>query len=275
MRRREFLQGTAGGALAWQLAVWSAACGRAQAQASGTAPGAPPHPWTPAAELARLRASAQAARDGKRPLLLLILPADRRKRWEHGQAWAELVLYGPPRAVAALATCELACGRLPAAREAFACLVDVPDEELPALVLELETRSVRPVSADLTAKHSPFPSLEADESLRARMQRLAAALELALAPDAAALELRLRAAARERGMNPAPEDALNLEALAERVRAELGTAPPSGAAWATANPCGARVDHPLARNIGGPCGTAHVPRLSQRFLFYLVDLEHA
>ena len=133
---------------------------------------------------------------------------------------------------------------------------------------------MRGVRVDLAVPFSGVPMAEEEAAVRARIERLASALEGALAPDARALDLRLCAAARARGLELAPGDAAALDELAARVRGELVAKPPGGAAWATVEPCGIHIDHPdLADAPGAPCGTAHVPKLSRRFLFYLVENE--
>ncbi len=279
MRRREFLRRTAGSALGWELAVWAAACRIAESseQAGDPKAGAGPAAGAgqpPAAEMEVVRAAFERAREGRVPLLLLVLPADLGDRREHGQAFGELVLHGPPRAVAALATCQLACARIEAARAALAHELQLPAGPCTALVVEPQTREVRVLRVDLAVPFSGVPMAEEESAIRARIERLASALEGALAPDARSLDLRLGTAARARGLELAPGVAAALDELAARVRGELVAKPPGGAAWATLELCGIRIDHPdLADAPGAPCGTAYVPALSRRFLFYLAEGE--
>jgi len=272
MRRRDFLTSTAGGALGWPLAVWVAACDHADAgspQDDGE-----PAPWKAAAEAERLRAAAQAAHERQEPLLILVLPADALRRHEHGRVWGAFVLRGPPRAVAALATCTLVCVRNEAVRAVLGRTgIVLPDGDCAALVLEPGARTARGLSADLACEPRSFPRSEAEAELRAHLERLGSALEGAIAPSPAVLDRRLRSAAAARRLDVAFGAPLFHVELADRVRGELQAAPPPGTAWATLEPCGMRVDHPLYRPVSGPCGTAVMPPLSRRFLFYLVDLE--
>jgi len=276
MRRRDFLRATAGstaGVLGWQLGVWSAAASLAEAQESATDEPRGPEPWEPAAELARLRASVAAARAGRKPLLVLVLPDDRLARTEHGSAWGQLVRHGPPRAVAALATCELACARTSAILEVVGDAARLPGPPSAALVLELDANVTRPIHVDLAVtRRGPFPSDTYEESLERRLERVSVALLDAIAPDRETLDARLAATARDLGIR-GDDDESAIEKLARATAARLARTPPSGAAWADATGCGIRVDHPRAGNRGGPCGTGHVPKVAKRFLYYLVDLK--
>jgi hypothetical protein len=255
-----------------------------------------------------LRERLEHARTLGKPLLVLVVPRVREQIWERQDIFGQYLNLCLPEALADLALCELAC----ASREDLDLLAlelepDAPQEPLLVLVetdrASFAARSLDPELPEV-ARGVPWGEGEEarwEETCRARIERLAAALHGVLAGDLATLERRARqvrntldagtlqraALLIEAPASAAPEhldrvaallalSAANrpelragcLEALAAAARARLRLVPPPGAWWASYTGCGADIEGQPETGIIVGCGMARVPDLGRRFLHF-------
>lgn len=251
LRRREFLKALLAGAAGAPLAMWIGGCGgrgRAGAQMAPppqpepVAPPPQPEPVAPTPPSSVGQALAQARSLG-RPLIVLVIPSDRDRRWEHGQAFGQLLQHGSEDLLAKIAGCEVVCAEMAEARADLVGIEGVPARECAALVV-LGTRA-RALDVDLAAgkpEPTPFGSPNLERSVRERIARL----EAALAP-----------------LLDVPPGA------SQRYRKDA----PPGSAWATDTGCVTEVEGQESLSAMIACGMGSVPVVAQRFLYYLVAQE--
>lgn len=228
----------------------------------------------------------RAALSGK-PLLVVTIPDDGNAKREHGNAWGELLNHGSPRALANLAACQVVCASDDGVRRALAGHPGGLPSARIALLLEPHIATSCALDRELAPVAFEWRS-EGDEYVAAverRMGRLEADLGALIAPDRATLERRVReAGAYPTGAGPvnaqdmpsallrlmAEDDDSLLPPLAERARAELTTAPPPGARWASRSGCGTEIEGEVNERAWA-CGMGHTPEVSRRFLYFFKD----
>jgi hypothetical protein len=249
MRRRQFLDATiaAGAAMVWPMWL-KEAFGDPAACLSG-------EPSKVAATLPSAAALTQAFRDARRarrPLLVIVVPADDTEKWDRGRAWGELLNFGSDEQIASLSSVEVACSTMDALKlvvpnetrgEPFFALITTEAAPSKLRAFEVELPSYRnPV--DVGKDTWEHRLAEEDQISQNRIAALAGALRSALG---------------------APTG--DVGARAADVRTRLKDGPPAGAHWARSSGCGVRVEGVSDNAVFG-CGMGHVPDKSRRFLYF-------
>ena len=292
MKRRAFLGAATLGAAAATVPAW---VDRAFAQQLD--------PDRYAAEVAN--AYRRAALAG-RPVLLVVIPPDAQKH-ERGQLWGELLNHGADGQLWPLALVEVVAADLASARR---ILPSLPGEEAIAVVVETDgSQRSTAVTVDVPsigwAAHPPElvgadPEEWLNRRIDQRIERLAGALEAAIAGDVRMLEgradaarARLGAADRTRidhllrSSARVPADlvraapaivalaahragaAVLYARLAAVVREDLVECAMPGARWARNGGCGTTIEElPDDQQVMMGCGMGHVPERSQRFVHF-------
>jgi hypothetical protein len=205
--------------------------------------------------LVRLSSAWRRARQGQRPLLVIVIPETGREM--AGRHWGALLQHGGPEVMAALGLCEVICARLEDLH------VLVPSARGQALAFLVETDRV---PARALAILSPPLVLDGDdeEELARPVHALGDKVVQAVAGDP---QRRARLAAEA-------------AALSEAAVARLRVQPPTGSLWTHDWGCGADVELPeelrkklteremLRLNMGVLCGMGHAPELTRRFLTF-------
>jgi len=191
---------------------------------------------TPAAEF---DGAAERARQGARPLLILVIPSDETNKYERGRAFGEWLNHGTDEQLRALGEVEVAATSMAEVRRRWPAAGS--GEPWMVLVRDNQAQSVDgniPVSAPQRRGGDD----KAEEPIIKR--RIAALAELAT---------------RAIGSGG--------RGSADEVRARLVKRPVPGSAWASSSGCGTIVegdDNPR----WAKCGMGHVPELSRRFLYF-------
>ena len=208
------------------------------------------------------------ARAGRRPLLVMVIPADAEEAWTRGTALGAFLNHGPEDAIAALGTVELVCMRVAelarvirnvGGAEPLLLLID--PAQSPALVTAFD--AALPVHVQTAV--DPYDDRDAFERARAVED---ARIDAVIA--AVAGQVMRALGARLRGLSPAQR----AEALT-RARAVIQHRIP-GSYWMTQAGCGADIEEPPPPApgevvLGYDCGMGHTPTRAQRFLNFFVQ----
>ncbi len=242
------------------------------------------------------------ARASGRPLLVLVVPADRSRTYGHGTAWGAVLNHSSTRVRAALQLCNICCADYAVVRETFADELEQRKTPLAAkepLGLLLETdqlaASYIPAPRDLgsSSLYRSGGRKQAKAIAESNMQEIGQDLRDAIVPTEHAAHRR---ASQERKALPLDTSRLTYELQATlspasfyatpfegrsdlRRQARLILAaqfdkrmkdPIPGAQWARSSGCGTRIEGDPSPFLIS-CGIGHVPTLSQRFLFFLQE----
>jgi hypothetical protein len=290
MKRRTLL---GAGAATAALSIWPAWLARAFDPAAACD--------GPDARLQLLFDAYRAARREHKPLLVLVIPADDRAKWERGELWGEALNHGDDETLAALARVRLQCATL----EEVSRLAEVDTTGEP-LFVTIDTMA-RPAQVRRYAwEPVPRPEMTAGAAYEdfekltnawvdARIAKVGAllrgalgelALDEATAADSQAeraarallggeeitpaLVLQVAPALHVRAARVRHERAPLIRGLAAAVRAEVIAKPVSGSRWGLAGGCGISIedapDDEQSR-MRVACGMGHVPAKSERFLY--------
>jgi hypothetical protein len=207
---------------------------------------------SPLERVARVAASLRRAREGARPLLVFVIPADDGAKYTRGEAFGELINHGDDAALAPLARAEVLCATMddlrrlvPTAGAGDPLMVLVNPERVPATARQLD--------AELPATENRY-----DEGYWKDRERKDDALS--------DRRIALLTGLVQGALGPAGPHAA---VLAAEVRKQLKDRPPLGAKWAKGAGCGLQVEGEPPMAIG--CGMGHVPRKAQRFLYFFTD----
>lgn len=202
--------------------------------------------------IAILAAAFHRAREGGKPLLVLVIPADDGQKWGRGQTFGELLNHGSDRDLAPLAGVEVVCATMADLRR----LVPGAGSGEPLMVLAQPARvpaTARQLDVALPAYKDP----EYDKDYSWEKQEKA---------EDETADRRIAA------MGQLLRDSLGLDErraapLAAEVRARLTKVPPSGTRWANASGCGTEIEGEKD-NLMVMCGMGHTPRKGRRFLYF-------
>jgi hypothetical protein len=245
----------------------------------------------------------RAQRAGK-PLLVLVIPADDRHKWDRGRAFGELLNHGGDAVMQELALVELVCAPMAAVRELVPHTPARPAD--PAMIL-IETDAlpagVQVLDAPLASQPQSFEDADDERPVDARIATLSRLLHGAVAPDAETLQRRAAQTRASLGAAAIAEVDRKLAAgsltpeLADRAAAHvLASGAPRGKAraawqravaagavarilrhripgshWASSAGCGTEIEEWRGDdNVMIGCGMGHVPPRSQRFLHFFV-----
>jgi TAT (twin-arginine translocation) pathway signal sequence len=295
MQRRAFLKWSAAGAAAAGLPVWVGSC-RTTPEAVGSWPGGTEGPVLDA-----FRVASQAGK----PVLVLVV--DQGGIWQWGAAWGQALTFGKNEFLADLALCEVVVAPMDEVRAALPGLPGLTGRptgnwlEPVALLIETDEPSAIQIKGPVERRFRRIPVPAWDESeepfeaaVRARVEDLERMVRAAVAPDRFTIERRAAQAARVLGLE-VPADPLAHDELSESAPAVIRAAgeafperrklaidmlagvaamrlrwhAPRGAYWATSTGCGADIeDLPEDQRLGIACGMGHVPKISERFLYF-------
>jgi len=241
-----------------------------------------------------------------KPLLVLVIPGNAEEKRCRGHMFGETLNHGGQGVYTDLALCELVCATVFDVRKQ---IKDLKIEGEPLMLLVEtggEAARAAPIDPDiryqdgLPTKDGPK---KAEEAAKQRIEKFAAALRAAVAPNrevlgsrAALAEKRLPAdevrsirnalaassrwseSALLRGAaivrfaaeDPAHPDPAVLDRLAAATEKRVKGAPPPGAKWAKECGCGVEVEG--EQNEGVACGMGYVPEISQRFLWFFTKV---
>jgi len=185
-----------------------------------------------------LDGAVERAREGKRPILILVIPTDETKKYDRGRAFGEWLNHGSDEQLRSLGAVEVAAAtmadvrrRWPSAGAGDPLMVLVRND-----VVQLVDGDL-PVSVD-GGRRGGDDATEVP-IIKRRIAKLASLADRAIGQHGDAAE----------------------------VRARLVKRPVPGSRWAVATGCGTTVegdDNPMRVK----CGMGHVPALSQRFLYF-------
>jgi hypothetical protein len=256
-------------------------------------------------EAVELEGTIAWARAAGRPVLVIVVPADVHAWVLRGEAWGELLNYGPDLAMADLTLADVVCAHAPTLR---ALVTGAPEGEPVAVVIEPDgtVTSYDPPLAERPDRRERQGDEEyeasAEAAVDARIASLTRLVHDALAADDAMIARRAQDARTARGVSSAwfaqalggaPLTAeLAAEAPAEVYaatrRVDAADAAPwlaaltrlgirrlrlsriPGSRWARSTGCGAILEGPSERYGGMPCGMGWSPARSVRFLSFLV-----
>jgi len=236
-----------------------------------------------------------------KPLLVLVIPATDDTKYERGQVFGALLNHGGTGVNLDLALCELVCAT---AADVTKQVDGVKIEGDPLMVLVETGETPRAVPINPEIKYDLEDAWEAgreqyDKATKERLDKVAASLRAAVAPDRESVAVRaalaqahlpadevkaLRAAVAA-GKAP-PQESLDrgaaivraaaedpegrrpqvLDALAAAAAARITGKAPPGAKWAKSSGCGTEVEGEPPEGI--ECGMGYVPKISQRFLWF-------
>lgn len=148
MRRRSVLKSFAAGAALAASPGWLQ---RAFAAA----------PCGPQQGLATLSAAYRRAQQSGKPLLVFVIPKERGLQYDRGERFGELLNWGAPEAMAALALCEVVCARMAELRTLFPRLAE---HEPAMLLVETDALPARTVALELP-EPAPAQVVEPEGSL--------------------------------------------------------------------------------------------------------------
>lgn len=302
MHRRKFLGTVTIGAGFTALPMWLS---RAFGPQQGACPEPAPAPMSDALPPPRLACQPNTA--PFKPLLILVIPAEREHQYRRGQAFGELINHGSDEQLAALACFEVRCSRVdqlgPGLREQLTeePLMLVLDHSAAPSLLPLTARLVYMEDGPQRWTHDDWE--ETERLQEAAIDARIAALAGLIAGAADGSRLAAQACRERQGLPDAdlqrldelpqslgelgPRDldrapALGLLAardgereqrdhlhtlLAASVRARLCDSPVPGAPWARTRGCGVTVEG-AARQSRVACGMGSVPARSSRFLMF-------
>jgi hypothetical protein len=249
------------------------------------------------------------ARQDRRPLLVLVIPAEEKLRHGRGQIFGEVIHHGGPGALDDLLLCEIVCATVKDVATALPHAA-VQGEPLMLLVEAHEVAGALPapvpidprIQLDVPAR---FDEREATEkAIRERIDTVKEALHAAVLPKPDSLAERARRSrdalveaerkaleeicAGKRATEPelvrrgAAGLLLAANAAApetrDRVRRALDDAGeklvrkgrPAGAKWASSSGCGIEIEGEHD-GFGVACGMGYVPEMSRRFLWFFTE----
>jgi hypothetical protein len=247
MKRRHFLGAAAASlaATAWPAFIQNAFGDGAACDADG-------NPKAAAPQAAVVAAAFRRAQQAKRPLLVLVIPADDGKKYERGRAFGELLNHGADKDLAPLADAEVLCATLadlkklvPNAGDGEPMMLLVKTDKVPA--------AVTPLDVELPDYDGPNQAGGGDwEEMRKQEDKISA-------KRISAMGGLLR--------NALGSDERKVAERAAGVRAKLVKKPPVGASWANGHGCGTTIEG-VEDNMVVGCGMGHVPAKSGRFLYF-------
>jgi hypothetical protein len=203
--------------------------------------------------IAALAASYRAAREAGKPLLVFVIPDADMEKWSRGRAFGELLNHGTDVQLAPLSRVEVACAAMADLKK----LVPTAGTGEPLMVLVTTDRvpaAVRQLDAELPQYPPPF-RFEEHETWEQRDRKEDAISDQRIATMAGLLRNALGA------------DDARAASLAKEVRQKLTIKPPRGVRWAKSYGCGTEVEGE-PESLGVACGMGHVPKKSQRFLYF-------
>lgn len=205
------------------------------------------------ARVAALAAAFKAARDVGKPLLVLVIPENDMEKWTRGRAFGELLNHGSDVQLAPLSRVEVACATMadlkklvPSAGVGEPLMVLVGTDRVPAAVRQLDVE---------LPQYPAAMRFEQNETWESREKKEEAISDRRIAVMAGLLRGALGA------------DDARAPALAKEVRQRLTVKPPRGVKWAKSYGCGTEIEGDDDR-MGVACGMGHVPKKSQRFLYF-------
>lgn len=239
-----------------------------------------------------------------KPLLVLVIPKDDALKNTRGEIFGALLNHGGTGVYLDLALCELVCATV---ADVGAQLKDLKVEGEPLMLLVESggaTARTTPIDPQLSRDEPKWKDgfEKVDQFVKERLDTVASALRAAIAPNketlvarAALAEARLpagevksvhnalaaktrpsaegfdRGAAIVRAVaeNPEARRPEVLEALAAAAATRVTGAAPAGAKWAKSEGCGVGIEDEAPSPVG--CGMGHVPKLSQRFLWFFTQ----
>lgn len=187
----------------------------------------------------------------KRPLLVLVIPADDNDKWNRGHAFGELLNHGSDADLAPLHDVDVVCATMEALRKVIPSvgrgepmMILVRTTALPATTeaIEVEIGSYDTVLGRTKAARAKPKSAEV--VIGERIAALGGALRKALGSSSVKLAER-----------------------AAEVRARLRDKPLAGAPWARTDGCGSIIEG-IREHANVGCGMGFVPDLSKRFLYF-------
>jgi len=233
-----------------------------------------------------------------KPLLVLVIPKNDEQKRGRGHVFGEALNHADQGLYLDLALCEIVCAPVLEITKQLKG-VKIKGEPL-MLLVETEADAARVVPVDADARYENVYEIDkAEEAAKQRIEKVAAALRAAVAPNremlaarAALAEKRLPAedvqairntlAAKikwsdtliDRGAaivrlvaeDPNATAPALLERLAAIVEKRITAAPPPGAKWAKECGCGTEVEGGEPEAVA--CGMGFVPEISQRFLWF-------
>lgn len=205
----------------------------------------------PLARVAGVAAAFRRAREASKPLLILVIPADDRAKYDRGQAFGELINHGADRDLAPLARAEVLCATMDDLRK----LVPTVGAGDPLMVLVSADKV--PATARQLDVELPTSTFDEDRDWKDRERK-----DDVLSNKRIAImgELLRRAL----GI-----DEKRAAALATEARARLKDKPPPGTRWASSSGCGTDIEGEAPMAVG--CGMGHVPKKAQRFLYFFTQ----
>lgn len=292
MKRRALLKGAAAVALGASVPKWIRTAYAGEA-CDGKA-------IAPQRGLIAVSEGYRAAQRAGRPLLVLVIPADKDKRWLPGHAFGELFNHGTPEQLLPFAMVEIVCAKMDALRrlvptappgEPLMVLVDT--DRSPATARALDAKLVE--DAEFAGEKWDDYQKAEDKMIDARIETLSRLVREAVAEEPAlsryAAQNRAALSSAEQGQLADDElsDALvnragpTLTALAVNgkrddlkprlvasIARRVREKPPLGAKWAMSGGCGVTIEspEPEEHNIAVACGMGHTPKRSRRFLYF-------
>lgn len=205
------------------------------------------------ARVAALAAAYRGAREAGKPLLVFVIPEADMEKWARGRVFGELLNHGSDVQLAPLARVEVACATMadlkklvPTAGAGEPLMVLVSTDRVPAAVRQLDAELPQYPSAFRYDEHETWEQREKKEDAISdqRIAVMAGLLRNALGADDA-----------------------HAATLAKEVRQRLTVKPPRGVKWAKSYGCGTDIEGE-ADQFGVACGMGHVPKKSQRFLYF-------
>jgi len=235
MQRRRFLQAMAAAAAAWAV--------RARGDVSATFGGAKSS-GTPFTERGHLRAAIERARKKGMPLFVIVIPAADDEKYERGGAFGEFLDHGSDDQLEPLSQAELVCAPADELRE----VALVAGEPLFAVIWPNGRVTVAPAAFPRAQPSRRFDDLEGDALVDKRIAFLAAQVDRSL---------------------PRPPDLAKNNAghvIAKQLRAHA----PEGSHWARHSGCGGPTVDDMPESLADmpDCGMGHVPKKSERFLYF-------
>lgn len=245
MKRRHFLGATAAGlaTTAWPAFIQTAFGDGAACDANG-------NPKAAAPQAAVVASAFHRAQQAKRPLLVLVIPANDGDKYDRGRAFGELLNHGADKDLAPLSDAEVLCATLadlkkvvPNAGDGEPMMILVKTDKVPAVVTPLSVELPAYGYQGQVAEWAEAQK-EEDKIAAKRIGALGGLLRSALGSDERKVAER-----------------------AASVRAKLVKKPPPGAQWANSHGCGTTVEG-VEDNMVMGCGMGHVPAKSGRFLYF-------
>lgn len=200
-------------------------------------------------QVALVAAAFRRAQQAKRPLLVLVIPADDSEKYDRGRIFGELLNHGADKDLAPLSDAEVICATMADLKKV---VPDAGDGE--PLMLLVKTDRVPAAVKQLQVELPDYASVQ-DLSWEERQKAEDKVSEQRIAALGTLLRQALGA------------DTNKLAARAAGVRARMVKLPPSGAHWAHSSGCGTTIEG-VEDNMVIGCGMGHVPAKAGRFLYF-------